>query len=322
MRFPTLDDLPSPPRDKSGWPWTQESTTLPDSLPDGRPWPMVSIVTPSYNQGPFLEQTIRSVLLQGYPNLEYIVVDGGSIDESVAILRKYDSWLTYWVSERDQGQSDAINKGFARASGEILGWLNSDDLYEPNALGLISAYFNNTPECELLYGNGWYIDEKGHKKAPCYWVKPFNRRLLLTFNFILQPAAFWRRSLWERAGILDISQHWAMDWDWFLRGTAYTVPHYLPKDLALWRIRSGMKTVYGGWRRRIEIANISRRYGGIWQPTYLAFKLDQMVWLLSHSLRARKARHITQSVLGLIPWILKRTVWRGRQLSEFTLDKI
>ena len=322
MRCPTLDELPPPPPDKSGWPWTEARVILPEESSESRLWPLVSIVTPSYNQGAFLEQTVRSVLLQGYPNLEYIVIDGGSTDESISILRKYDPWLSYWVSESDRGQSDAINKGFARANGEILGWLNSDDLYEPNALSLIVAYFSNTPDCDLLYGNGWYIDEKGHKRRPCYWIKPYERRLLLTFNFILQPAAFWRRSLWERAGELDISQHWAMDWDWFLRATRFTTPHYLRKDLALWRVRSGMKTVYGGWARRIEIATISRKYGGIWQPTYLAFQLDRIVWLLSRLFGAGMLHRIARTLLGFIPWILKRTVWRGRQLSEFSLDKI
>jgi glycosyltransferase involved in cell wall biosynthesis len=322
MRSPTLDELPPSPRGKSGWPWTEAPAALPERMPDSWPWPKVSIVTPSYNQGPFLEQTVRSVLLQGYPNLEYIIIDGGSTDESIAILKKYEDWLTYWISEPDEGQSEAINKGFAQASGEIFGWLNSDDLYECNALRLISRYFSNTPKCDLLYGNGWYIDENGQKRKPCSWIKPYNRRLFLTFNFILQPAAFWRRSVWERAGVLDTSCSWAMDWEWFLRATNFTDPHYLPVDLALWRVRSDIKTVYGGWPRRLEIANISRRYGGVWQPTYLVYLLDRMVWLLNRSLGSGSIGRLAQYMLSLFSWILKRTVWRGRQLSEFTPDKI
>ena len=319
MHCPRLDELP-PPQGQCGWPWTKASSTLPDVLPDGRPWPRLSIVTPSYNQGAFLEQTIRSVLLQGYPNLEYIVIDGGSTDDSVAILRKYEPWLTYWVSEPDNGQSDAINKGFVRASGEIFGWLNSDDLYESNALLLISSYFCERPDCDLLYGNGWYIDEKGQKKRPCSWVKPYDRRLFPTFNFILQPAAFWRRSVWQRAGELDISYHWAMDWEWLLRATALAEPHYIPVDLALWRVRSDMKTVYGGWPRRKEIAHISQKYGGIWQPTHLVYQLDRMGRWCNRILGGGRAGRMAQYLFGLIPWVLKTTLWRGRYLSDVTYD--
>jgi len=141
MRCPTLYDLPPPPPGKRGWPWTEASVELPDPMPDGQEWPRVSIVTPSYQQGPFIEETIRSVLLQGYPNLEYIVIDGGSTDETVAILRKYEKWIAYWVSEADKGQSEAINKGFAKASGDLFGWLNSDDVYERCAIPIIAKYF-------------------------------------------------------------------------------------------------------------------------------------------------------------------------------------
>src|SRR5262245_29806610 len=126
MRCPNLSDLPSPPPNRQGWPWTQEGAPRLDGTP-GECWPRISIVTPSYNQGRFLEETIRSVLLQGYPDLEYIVIDGGSADDSVEIIRKYERWLSFWVSERDRGQVDAINKGLRRCSGVLRNWLNSDD---------------------------------------------------------------------------------------------------------------------------------------------------------------------------------------------------
>jgi glycosyltransferase involved in cell wall biosynthesis len=133
MQSSRLDQLPHPPQNQTGWPWTEESEILPNQMPDGSPWPKISIVTPSYNQGDFLEATIRSVLLQGYPNLEYIIIDGNSTDKSVEIIQKYSSWLTFWSSEPDDGQADAINKGFQHATGEICAYLNSDDLYLPGA---------------------------------------------------------------------------------------------------------------------------------------------------------------------------------------------
>ena len=133
MRCPTLFKLPAAPAGKTGWPWTVETSQLADTMPDGRPWPRISVVTPSFNQGQFIEEAIRSVLLQGYPNLEYIIVDGGSTDALIDIIRRYTPWISSWFSERDDGQSDAINKGLGVATGEIVSWLNSDDLVTPDA---------------------------------------------------------------------------------------------------------------------------------------------------------------------------------------------
>ena len=148
----TLKDLPPPPADKSGWPWTEQSQPLPERMPDGSEWPRISIITPSYNYGQFLEETIRSVLLQGYPNLEYIIIDGGSADNSVEIIRKYEPWLQYWISEPDNGQTDAIQKGFSKSTGVVWNWLNSDDILEKNALQHIAKAFKNNPCATLLFG--------------------------------------------------------------------------------------------------------------------------------------------------------------------------
>src|SRR5439155_19891425 len=126
MTIYRLSVLPPPPRGKTGWPWTEESTPVAEAIKNGASWPRISIVTPSYNQGHFIEETIRSVLLQGYPNLEYIVMDGGSKDGTLSILRKYEHAIDFYTSAPDKGQAEAINKGFARASGDILAWLNSD----------------------------------------------------------------------------------------------------------------------------------------------------------------------------------------------------
>ena len=123
-----------PPSGQTGWPWTEGSESLPDKMPDGREWPRITVVTPSFNQGRFLEATLRSILLQGYPNLEYFVLDGGSTDSSVEIIKKYERWLTYWVSERDGGQSAAINRGLRMGTGSHATWINSDDMLCQNAL--------------------------------------------------------------------------------------------------------------------------------------------------------------------------------------------
>jgi len=139
MRCPRLSDLPPPPPGKTGWPWTVESPQLPDVMPGGKPWPRISIVTPSYNQGQFIEETIRSVLLQGYPDVEYIIIDGGSSDDSAKIIARYERWLCYWVSERDRGQAHAINKGLSRTSGLIHAYLNSDDIYLSGAFREVSS---------------------------------------------------------------------------------------------------------------------------------------------------------------------------------------
>lgn len=133
-----LRDLPAPPKGKTGWPWTEQSELLPESQPNGSSWPKISIVTPSYNQGQFIEETIRSILLQGYPNLEYIVMDGGSDDNTVEILKRYDPWIDHWVSEPDDGQAQAINDGLSMATGDILAYLNSDDYYYPDAFGHVA----------------------------------------------------------------------------------------------------------------------------------------------------------------------------------------
>src|SRR5262245_45129905 len=134
MQCPSLNDLPPPPRGCTGWPWTEESTGLADCAADATPWPRITIITPSFNQRLFVEATIRSVLLQGYDNLEYLVLDGGSTDGSVDIIRKYARWVDYWVSEPDGGQSAAINRGLKMGSGVFATWINSDDMLCKNAI--------------------------------------------------------------------------------------------------------------------------------------------------------------------------------------------
>lgn len=270
--MPTLKELPQVVG-RTGWPWTDET---PPNDEAGANWPRITLVTPSYNQGQYLEETIRSVLLQGYPNLEYVVMDGGSSDASSSIIKKYAPWLSYWVSEKDGGQAAAINTAFARASGQILGWVNSDDALLPNALFTVARKFLQNPQWQLLFGEGYFIDDSSKVLERCYWVRPWNPEQFLTQDSILQPAAFWRAELWAQTGPLDTHYHWGFDWDWFIRASRFVQPQQLSDYLALARITADTKTSSGGARRQAEIAKIARQHGGFGQPTNLVYVARKM----------------------------------------------
>jgi glycosyltransferase involved in cell wall biosynthesis len=213
----TLKDLSPPPPGKTGWPWTEQCEPFPERMLDASDWPRISIVTPSYNQGEFIEETIRSVLLQGYPNLEYIIIDGGSTDNSVEIIQKYEPWISYWVSEPDNGQTDAIQKGFSLSTGVVWNWLNSDDLLEPNALQKIAiAYQTNNSATlysgELLvFGKGEpYLHPKCFQKLSelvCIWEKWLTP----------QPAVFLSSRACQEINGLNASLRYAMDYDLYLK---------------------------------------------------------------------------------------------------------
>lgn len=172
--------------------------------------PLVSIITPSFNQARFLEATLRSVLEQDYPRIEYLVVDGASTDGSVDIIRRYEDHLTWWVSEKDSGQSDAINKGLRRARGEIIGWLNSDDVYQPGGIAAAVAVFQSHPEAAVVYSNALAIDANG-QSFNIMEARQFSLVDLMAFKIICQPAAFMRRSILEQANYLNPAYHLLMD---------------------------------------------------------------------------------------------------------------
>ncbi|MCX6033799.1 MAG: glycosyltransferase family 2 protein, partial [Chloroflexi bacterium] len=172
--------------------------------------PLVSIVTPSYNQARFLEATLRSVLEQDYPNIEYLVVDGASTDGSMDIIRRYADRLTWWVSEKDSGQSEAINKGLRRARGEIVGWLNSDDVYLPGAVSAAVAAFRSSPDAAVVYGDALAIGEAGRPFNVMH-ARQYSLVDLMAFNIICQPAAFMRRSVLEQVEYLNPDYHLLMD---------------------------------------------------------------------------------------------------------------
>src|SRR5262245_50895115 len=251
MQCPTLSELPPSPAGRTGWPWTEESRQLPIQTPEGLPWSQISIVTPSFNQGKFIEETIRSVLLQGHPNLEYFIFDGGSTDNSIEVIKKYSPWLTYWVSERDKGQSDAINRGLKMARGYFATWINSDDLLCKNALVEHASRIGFVPDT-VFVGNCIYVDETGKllslHKGTVQSLEDLVRVKTVWYagGHIVQPEVMFPRELYLTVGGLDCSNHFTMDFDlwgkFFLAGAKF---QYTDIDFAMFRLQPKQKTQDG-----------------------------------------------------------------------------
>jgi glycosyltransferase involved in cell wall biosynthesis len=225
------------------------------------PLPRITVVTPSFNQAPFLEQTILSVLGQCYPHLEYIVMDGGSTDGSREIIERYATQLADWQSQPDGGQATAINAGFARATGDILCWLNSDDYFLPGTLYRIArAFGSRVGGPALIYGSCLFFREGAAPAAKVLTAKPFDAARLRMTAYIIQPSAFWTRALWEKTGPLDETLHFGFDWDWFIRASAHAAFELLPEMLSAYRRHEDHKSGKGGAKRREEILTVVRRH--------------------------------------------------------------
>ncbi len=223
---------------------------------------LVTIVTPSYNQARFLERTIRSVLGQTYPNIEYFVMDGGSTDESVDIIRKYEKKLAGWVSEKDHGQTDAINTGFARANGEIITWLNSDDTYEPEAVARAVAYLEEHPDVGLVYADSMFINADDAVIGQFPSRQTDYRRLRRGYVHVSQQAAFFRADLWRQVGPLDPTFYFAMDYDLWVRLARVSQVAYIPGHWANFRLHGGAKTIAADDRCWPEMLRVHYRDGG------------------------------------------------------------
>ncbi|WKZ51101.1 MAG: glycosyltransferase family 2 protein [Anaerolineales bacterium] len=225
--------------------------------------PTVSIVTPSFNQARFLEAAIQSALSQDYPRIEYIIVDGGSTDGSADIIKKYSDKLAWWVSEKDRGQTDAINKGFARASGQIFAWINSDDTYEPRAVGQAVLFLKDHPEVGMVYADCNYINEEGRVIGKFPAAQTDLPRLRRGYVHIPQQTMFFRAELWKQVGPLDPSFYFAMDYDLWTRIAARAELRYLAgQTWANFRIHASGKTVAADDRCWPEMLRVHYRDGG------------------------------------------------------------
>jgi len=263
VRCPSLAELPPSPSGKVGWPWTEECTSPGDLGPSGAGvWPRITVVTPSFNQASFIEETIRSVLLQGYPDLQLIVIDGGSSDGTPEIIAKYALWLHSWVSEPDEGQADALNKGFRLADGEVAAYLNSDDIYLPYALTSVGLRMSRLDRPSLLacsvvaaYPSGLALPETPLGSSDLSsWINGVSA--------LPQPSVFWRSDAVGRNPWFDKNLHFNMDREFFMyllsRGNALTTE---PQIVASrFRLHANSKTVSQAAQFWPELCNVSMRY--------------------------------------------------------------
>jgi len=245
--------------------------------------PLVTIVTPSYNQGQYIEETVLSVLNQDYPNIEYIVMDGGSTDQTLEILKKYEGYLT-WFSEKDKGQTDAINKGIRLTKGEILAYLNSDDTYLPGAVTRAVRHLTfENPDSPFVYGEGYNINAE-RTIIERYPTEPFDFRHLAETCFISQPTTFWKRDVIETIGLFDEKLNYAMDYDYWIRiAKHYGTLDYISDYLANSRMYQETKTMSKRFEAHEEILNVIRKHYGrgnvpsTWIYAYAHMYMDRLI---------------------------------------------
>ncbi len=270
-------------------------------------WPRISIVTPSFNQGRFIEETIQSVLNQEYPNLEYIIMDGGSTDETPQIISRYENRIAYWFSGRDRGQADAIGKGFERATGSILAYLNSDDIYLPGALHAVAKSFVESND-DVVYGNTYWIGTDGRRLGERRQT-PFAANGYMYGGFDLQqPATFWTRSIYEKAGGVDAAYSFAMDTDLFMRfvqqGARF---RHIRQFVASFRIHPSSKS-------STEIARCESELGKL-RSRYLRYPFHSFAAQCARNY-ARAKRTLWYVLQGDLVWLLRRIPDRIRSRNS------
>jgi glycosyltransferase involved in cell wall biosynthesis len=253
MRCPTLAMLPQPATSEQGWPWTEESEPLPDFMPGGSPWPKITIVTPVYNQEGFIEQTIRSVLLQGYPNYEHLIINDGSTDGTLNVIEKYRPWVNC-ISQTNAGQSAALNRGFRMAEGDLVGWQNSDDFYGPNNFREGALGADEFPDYEIYNGMARGFWDKSFRPPWLFEVcEEFSQAAFLDRMCVMNQSMFFRRVVFERGLFVKEKMHYAMDPDFFwrlsLEGFRYKL---VPKMIGYYRQHASAKSNSNTWKGDLE----------------------------------------------------------------------
>lgn len=305
MATSLLSTLPAPLPGRTGWPWTEADIPAFEDAPGGSPWPKISVITPSYNQGPFLERTFRSVLLQGYPNLEYIVIDGGSTDGSVSIIERYAPHLDQWVSESDRGQSHAINKGFDRATGTIYAWLNSDDYYLPGALHKVAKAFMSRPQTDVLVGVAQKKRENGDVVYTAH-VPELTKEGFFEWrnggNF-LQPACFFKAEAWHQCGPLREDLNYCMDVALWLEMVEAFTFEGLNEMLAIASAHDEAKTTAQQERTAVEVGLLIASYGGYGAARRDLMKLADDLVKAKAKLNAVRSLPLYGAVQPVYRWI-------------------
>lgn len=258
----------------------------------------ISVIMPSFNQAKFLESSIQSVLSQNYSKLEFIIMDGGSTDGSVDIIKKYSNDIVYWQSKKDGGQSAAINEGMKRATGEVCCWLNSDDLYFPETLKKVAEYFKNNPECDWLVGGGVQRTVEGDVLLE-FSPKDLTVEGLVNWdvNYINQPSVFWRKSLWQKVDGLNPSLNCVMDFELWLKFSRISHAHGLNDNLAISVVHDEMKTMCLGAEMLVEHSLVLQKYGyfgkakeKLLRPVKRAFEIDHKFRFITRNKLYRKWR--------------------------------
>jgi len=251
-----------------------------------------SIVTPSFNQAAYIEATIRSVLEQDYQHVEYIIIDGASLDDSVDVIKKYENKLAAWISEEDNGQTEALNKGFHRATGDIFAWINSDDTYEPGTFKAVAEIFEHNPEIGMVYGDAHFIDDEGKQIGKFPAAQTDYARLRAGYVHIPQQAAFFRAEIWKKVGPLDPDFYFAMDYDLWIRIAKIAKIVYIPgKFWANFRLHTQAKTISADDRCWPEMLKVHYRDGGsFFSPIVFKYYLRKLLAPLITWNRARKLK--------------------------------
>lgn len=243
MRCPSLKELPPAPAGKTGWPWTEESPQLPDRMSDGKPWPRIGIVTPNYNYEEFIEETIRSVLLQGYPDIEYIVIDDGSTDKSTEVIKRYEKWITHWCTQPNAGQVPTINRGLKQLTAQIWSFLNSDDIYFPGVFGRIAETFSSRPDIKWVTGHTVFGNSVSEGKTMEVMLPREPWQCLIRKSYTPQPSTFLKQEALARFGYLDASLNFSFDLEYWCRlFLGGWMPMIIPDSLSFSRLHPRSKS--------------------------------------------------------------------------------